>query len=136
MCVSFIDAYTFISCEESFKNKDQLVFSLVSEDSLSKQPKSQLSWYLYLRKKREKGRERGAALGFIGRRYWRTTQIITAYMLGLNLIFLKKFKLRSSYLDSTFLNSFRFALPFIFSLLRNTLIFIYFTSIKFHKTKT
>jgi hypothetical protein len=27
-------------------------------------------------------------------------------------------------------------LPFIFSLLRNTLIFIYFTSIKFHKTKT
>lgn len=136
MCVSFIDAYTFLSCEESFKKKDQLVFSLVSEDSLSKQPKSQLSWYLYLRKKREKGRERGAALCFIGRRYWRTTQIITAYMLGLNLIFLKKFKLRSSYLDFTFLNSFRFALPFIFSLLRNTLIFIYFTSIKFHKTKT
>jgi hypothetical protein len=27
-------------------------------------------------------------------------------------------------------------LPFIFSLLRNTLIFIYFTSIKFHKTNT
>lgn len=42
MCVSFIDAYTFLSCEESFKKKDQLVFSLVSEDSLSKQPKSQL----------------------------------------------------------------------------------------------
>jgi len=37
-------------------------------------------------KEEGEGEGEGAALGFIGRRYWRTTQIITAYMLGLNLI--------------------------------------------------